>query len=69
MVFVDKSEAIRFITDCMSSVGCDKDVGEQVGELLTTADAKGHGSHGINRLEKQKTSRQILFRFAKVSFI
>lgn len=44
------SEMKSFIIDCMRSVGVNSDHAEQLADLLTVADQRGHYSHGLNRL-------------------
>ncbi|KAL3288956.1 hypothetical protein HHI36_003400 [Cryptolaemus montrouzieri] len=45
------AEVKRFIYDCMSAVGTPEDYANQMAEILSEADYRGHFSHGMNRLE------------------
>uniref|UniRef100_A0A914DI66 Malate dehydrogenase n=1 Tax=Acrobeloides nanus TaxID=290746 RepID=A0A914DI66_9BILA len=40
----------RFMTECMVKVGSNPDHAQQLADLLTYADQRGHYSHGVNRL-------------------
>ncbi|XP_004922450.1 uncharacterized protein LOC114239958 [Bombyx mandarina] len=48
---VATAEAMRFMVDCLKSVGTAVKAAEQQAELLIQADRLGHPSHGMNRLE------------------
>lgn len=48
--FIAKSEVERFMVDCLTSVNVPKDRAEMLAQNLSEADARGHFSHGLNRL-------------------
>lgn len=47
---VPKEEVLRFCQSCMEVAGASASHGKQLGEILMTADYRGHFSHGMNRL-------------------
>lgn len=49
---VPRKEVKRFIIECMSSVKTRQDHAEKLADNLSTADYRGHYSHGLNRLGK-----------------
>lgn len=40
----------RFMVDCMTQVGTNKDHALQLAQVLIAGDLRGHYSHGLNRL-------------------
>jgi LDH2 family malate/lactate/ureidoglycolate dehydrogenase len=44
-------EMSRFMVDCMTKVGTNKDHARQLAEVLVAGDLRGHYSHGLNRLD------------------
>ncbi|CAC5370862.1 Malate dehydrogenase [Mytilus coruscus] len=48
---VPRKEVKRFIIECMSSVKTRQDHAEKLADNLSTADYRGHYSHGLNRLD------------------
>lgn len=46
----------RFILDCMTKVGTDKNHANQLADVLLEADYRGHYSHGLNRLSEYSLS-------------
>lgn len=48
-------ECRRFIVECMGVVGTPAALADQLAELLTAADYRGHYSHGLNRLGNEET--------------
>jgi len=49
-VLVSESELLRFGSDCLMAIGTCRDHAEQHIKVLVEADARGHFSHGFNRL-------------------
>lgn len=66
----------KFVTDCMLKSGAKVDHAAQLSDLLVTADARGHYSHGVNRLHiymedvntKNCNSHGLYSKFLKVFF-
>ncbi|XP_037962310.2 uncharacterized oxidoreductase YjmC [Plutella xylostella] len=48
---VATAEVLRFMTDCLKTVGTNAKAARQTAELLLQADRLGHPSHGLNRFE------------------
>ncbi|CAJ0606440.1 unnamed protein product [Cylicocyclus nassatus] len=48
---VPKDDMLRFMTECMTSVGVSQSHARQLAEVAVEADVRGHYSHGLNRLE------------------
>ena len=51
---VPVNEVKRYATDCMVSVGVQRDHASALADVLVAADYRGHYSHGLNRLGKKK---------------
>lgn len=49
-VLVAAREVKRFVIDSMAAIGTEEKHGAALADTLVAADAKGHYSHGLNRL-------------------
>lgn len=61
---VQVSEVEAFIQRCMEKVGTSKQHSEQLAKVLVAGDARGHFSHGLNRLGKNRRFCLVFSQFA-----
>jgi LDH2 family malate/lactate/ureidoglycolate dehydrogenase len=51
-VIIPKDEVHRFVIRCMGTVGLEVKHSTVLADLITSADYRGHASHGLNKLGK-----------------